>query len=96
MARGDRGGREECLTSAGLCVGHGGDDSSCEDAGTVMRNLEVMRRINDGFMSGGGLVVGGDGSWILVFVFDLRKPTSFSVVSTDCSRTLDFSFTTSS
>lgn len=63
VTRGDRRGREECFTSGGVCVGSGGDDLSCEDegvVGTVMCNLEVTRRINDGFMSGGGFVVGGD------------------------------------
>lgn len=63
VTRGDRGGRGDCFTSAGVCVGCEDDDLNCEDegvAGTVMCNLEVTRRINDGFMSGGGFVVGGD------------------------------------
>lgn len=72
MARGDRGGREEpeCPTPAGARVGRGDDDSSCEDegvAGTVICNLDVTRRINDGFMVGDGFVVGGNDLWILVF-----------------------------
>lgn len=42
--RGDRGGRGECFTSGIACEGV---------AGTVMCNLEVTRRINDGFVVGG-------------------------------------------
>lgn len=63
MARGDRSGRGVCFTSGGVGIACGGDNLGCEDegvAGTVMCNLDVTRRINDGFMSGGGFVVGGD------------------------------------
>jgi hypothetical protein len=87
VTRGDRGGREECFTSAGVWVGCGGEDLGCEDegvAGTVMCNREVTRRINDGFMLDGGFVIGGDDLCILVF--DLRRGTSFSVAPTGLSR----------
>lgn len=47
VTRGGRGGRGECFTSGGAGI-------ACEGvAGTVMCNLDVTRRINDGFVVGG-------------------------------------------
>jgi len=73
VTRGDRGGREESFASDRECEERATDGTGCEDdvvAGTVMRNLEVTRRIKDGFTS---FIVGDDDLCILVV--DLSQET---------------------
>lgn len=77
MTRGDFGGREESFASDRECEERATDDTGCEDdvvAGTVMRNLEVTRRIKDGFTSCiVGDVVGDDD--LCTLVVDLLQET---------------------